>query len=215
MNELQEYRRVLTHLFPGNKDDINQIISIISQLSEYTRVLYEFDNPNFVDLKSDKKFIFKKLIPWTFKFLHALSKFNQYNMPMEEFLSRLTKNQALIDIIIQHFFRKTPTYFALGYFHVYLDYFYPKGGTGSLPNLLEEKILEWGGEIKLNKTIVAINPGDSTITDSEGNRYDYDHLIWAADLKTMYRFLNLDGVRPPNYSSHRNEEAAGSILQRS
>ena len=194
MNELQEYRRVLTHLFPGNKDDINQIISIISQLSEYTRVLYEFDNPNFVDLMSDKKFIFKKLIPWTFKFLHALSKFNQYSMPMEEFLSRLTENQALIDVITQHFFRKTPTYFALGYFHVYLDYFYPKGGTGSLPNLLEEKILEQGGEIKLNKTIVAINPDESTVTDSEGNRYDYDHLIWASDLKTLYRVLNLEGV---------------------
>lgn len=193
MEDVQSYRRLLNHLYPDNQDDIEKIISAILQLSEYTKVLYEFDNPNFVDFSKNKKILFKKLIPWTFKFLHALSKFNQYSMPMEEFVKRVTSNQSLIDILLQHFFRMTPTYFALGYFYVYLDYFYPKGGTGSLPKLLEEKILEWGGEIQLNKTIVAIKPNESTVIDSEGHRYDYDHLIWAADLKSMYRLLNLDG----------------------
>ena len=150
MDAIKEYKRILVNLYPENIEDIEKIISIIYKLSEYTKVLYEFDNPNFVDLMSDKKFIFRKLIPWTLKFLNALRKFNQFNMPMEEFLKRLTDNQSLIDILTQLFFRKTPTYFALGYFYVYLDYFYPKGGTGALANLLKEKILDWGGEIKLN-----------------------------------------------------------------
>jgi phytoene dehydrogenase-like protein len=190
MENLQEYQRILVHLYPENRAEIGQIIATISQISEYTQVLYEFDNPNFVDLKSDKKFIFRKLIPWTFKFLHALRKFNQYNMPMEDFLKGQTTNQSLIDILIQHFFRKTPTYFALGYFYVYLDYFYPKGGTGALSNLLKEKILGWGGEIKLNTNIVEIIPAESKVIDSDGYELPYDHLIWAADLKTMYRNLN-------------------------
>ncbi len=196
MEDIQEYKRVLVHLYPDNKDDIEKIITAIGQLSEYTKVLYEFDNPNFVDFSKNKGIIFKKLIPWTFKFLHALSKFNQYSLPMEAFLRKLTDNQSLIDILLQHFFRMTPTYFALGYFYVYLDYFYPKGGTGSLPNLLKEKILEWGGEIRLKKTIAAINPGESAVIDSDGNHYAYDHLIWAADLKTMYSLLNQDGLQP-------------------
>ncbi len=194
MEDIQEYRRVLVGLYPDDKDDIDKIISAIVQLSKYTKVLYEFDNPNFVDFSKNRGIIFKKLIPWTFKFLHALSKFNQYKMPMEVFLKSLTKNQAIIDIISQHFFRMTPTYFALGYFYVYLDYFYPKGGTGTLTNLLEEKILDWGGEIKLNKSIVEIKPGESTLIDSDGDTYHYDHLIWAADLKTMYQVLNLQGL---------------------
>jgi phytoene dehydrogenase-like protein len=88
----------------------------------------------------------------------------------------------------------TPTYFALGYFYVYLDYFYPKGGTGSIPNLLEGKILDWGGEIRLNKTIVEIKPGESMLIDSDGEHYAYDHLVWAADLRSMYKMLNLDGL---------------------
>lgn len=194
MDSIREYERILTNLYPEHVGEIEKIISITYKLSEYTKILYEFDNPNFVDLMSDKKFIFRKLIPWTFKFLNALRKFNQFNMPMEVFLKRLTDSQSLIDILTQFFFRKTPTYFALGYFYVYLDYFYPKSGTGALPNILKEKILDWGGEIKLNKQIVEVNPSESKVIDSEGNSYNYDHLIWAADLKTLYRNLNPSGL---------------------
>jgi phytoene dehydrogenase-like protein len=115
-------------------------------------------------------------------------------MPMEVFLKHITDNQSLIDILTQLFFRKTPTYFALGYFYVYLDYFYPKGGTGALANLLREKMLDWGGEIRLNTHVTGVIPSESQVTDSEGNSYPYDHLIWAADLKTLYRNLNPVGL---------------------
>jgi phytoene dehydrogenase-like protein len=194
MDAIKEYKRILINLYPDNTEDIEKISSITYKLSEYTKILYEFDNPNFVDLRSDKKFIVRKLIPWTVKFLNALRKFNQFNMPMEEYLGGLTDNQSLIDILTQFFFRKTPTYFALGYFYVYLDYFYPKSGTGALPNLLEKKILDWGGHIELNKEIVEVIPSESKVVDSESNHYRYDHLIWAADLKTLYRNINPSGL---------------------
>ena len=113
---------------------------------------------------------------------------------MEDFIRDKVSNQSLIDIILQHFFRKTPTHFALGYFYVYMDYFYPKSGTGALSKLFEEKILENDGEIKLNTEIVKIDPHRSNIIDSEGNEYQYDHLIWAADLKKMYNILSFEGI---------------------
>jgi len=194
MDSAREYERILNNLYPAHVGEIEKIISTVYKLSEYTEILYEFDNPNFVNLMSDKKFIFRKLIPWTIKFLNALRKFNQFSMPMEEYLGGLTDNQSLIDVLTQFFFRKTPTYFALGYFYVYLDYFYPKGGTGSLANLLKEKILDWGGEIRLNKYVTEVIPSESKVTDSEGNSYSYDHLIWAADLKPLYRNINPSGL---------------------
>ena len=194
MDSLREYERILGNLYPENIVDIEKIISRIDELSDYTKVLYQFDNPNFVDLTSDKKFIFRELIPWTIKFLYALRKLNQFSMPMEVFLKRLTDNQSLISILTQMFFRKTPTYFALGDFYVYLDYFYPKGGTGMLANLLKDKIMDWGGEISLNKHVTEVIPSESKIIDSEGNGYSYDHLIWAADLKTLYHNLNPVGL---------------------
>jgi phytoene dehydrogenase-like protein len=194
MENLNEYERLLAKLYPENRGEIEEIISLIDVLSRHTRVLYEFDNPNFVDLKNNKRFVFRKLVPWTLRFLNALRKFNQFGMPVEETLEQLTDNQSLIDILIQHFFRKTPTYFALGYFYVYLDYFYPKGGTGALVKRLEDKVLGWGGDIRLNTRIVEVNPSQSQVIDSEGHSYRYDHLIWAADLKTLYRKLNLAGL---------------------
>jgi phytoene dehydrogenase-like protein len=207
MDDLQKYKQVLIHLYPESEDYIEKIIPIIYELSGYNKVLYEFDNPNFNNIMSDKKFVFKKLIPWTFKFLHALRKFNQFNMPMEVFLKGLTENESLIDILTQHFFRKTPTYFALGYFYVYLDYFYPKGGTGALDHLLKEKIRGRGGDIKLNKHIVEVVPSESKIVDSEGCCYPYDHLIWAADLKALYQYLNpvgLDSITTQKIEAERH-----------
>ena len=194
MSSIDEYKRILFDLYPQSIADIEKIIQVIYKLSEYTQVLYEFDNPNFTNLMEDKKFIVSKLLPWTFKFLIALRKLNKFQMPMETYLKRLTDNQSLTDILAQHFFRKTPTHFALGYFYVYLDYFYPRGGTRALASILKNKIADWGGEIKLNTLVNEVNPSQSKVVDSEGNTYTYDHLIWAADLKTLYRNLNLAGL---------------------
>lgn len=213
MDDLGDYQRALIQLYPENRDDIEVIIRKIKQLSEYTRVLYEFDNPNFGSFQGDIPFIIKQLTPWFFKFLYSLYQFNRYSMPMEEYLHTLTDNQSLIDIILQHFFRKTPTYFALGYFHVYMDYFYPKGGTGVLGRILEEKVLKEGGEIKLNTDITEVIPTDSVVVDSDGNRYPYDRLIWAADLKTLYRRLNpagLDAGTTARLESTREQMLASS-----
>lgn len=192
--DLQEYQRLLIDLYPANINEIKKIFSYISELSGHTKVIYDFDNPFFGDQLSDKKFVLRKLLPWTFKFLLALRKFNQYKMPMEGFLARLTKNQSIIDILTQHFFRGMPTHFVLGYFYVYLDYFYPRGGTGILGNLVKEKVLSSGGQIQLNTQIVEILPSESRVIDSQGTSYAYDHLIWAADLKTFYRILNPAGL---------------------
>ncbi len=213
LKDLEAYRKILLSLYPENEADIDRITAVMTRLSEYTQVLYEFDNPNFVDLTSDKKFIFRKLIPWTFKFLNALRKFNQYSQPMEDYLRGQTANSSLIDILIQHFFRKMPTYFALGYFYVYLDYFYPKGGTGVLSNLLKEKILNQGGKILLNKTIVEIRPAESSVVDADGLVYPYDELIWAADLKTMYRCLNRAGL-PPEVNASIDRQSAPILSAR-
>ena len=73
MDSISEYRQMLVNLYPENIGDIEKIMAIINELSEYTKILYQFDNPNFVDLMSNKRFIFRKLIPWTIKFLNAVT----------------------------------------------------------------------------------------------------------------------------------------------
>jgi len=194
MDDLQEYQKILVDLYPENQSDIEKIVKVIQKLSNYTEVLYRLDNPSFVDFKNDFRYIFKELLPWSFQLLFVLQKMNRYKQPMEDFLERLTNNQSLTDVLTQFFFRKTPTDFALGYFYVYLDYFYPKNGTGALPGLLKDFIQNSGGEIQLNTQVTRILPGKSIVTDTEGKSYPYDHLVWAADLKTLYNNLDLTGL---------------------
>ena len=87
------------------------------------------------------------------KFLLTIGRINRMNMPVEPYLEKIIKNPSLRDIISQHFFKNTPTFFALSYFTLYLDYFYPKGGVGKLAEAVENKFLELGGEIK-RETII-------------------------------------------------------------
>lgn len=190
MDSLKDYEAILCRLYPDNVDDIHKIIPVMRKLSKYTEILYEFDNPNFIDFTNNTAAILRKMTPWFFKFLWALMKMRQFNFPMEEHMARLTSNRSLHDIILQSFFRKMPSYFALGYFYVYLDYFYPKGGTGTLAKLLEQKALDGGVKIKLDTKIVEVNPSKSEVIDENGNTYPYDKLIWAADLKTLYQQVN-------------------------
>ena len=97
----------------------------------------------------------------------------------------------MLDIIAQHFFQKTPTFFALSYFSLYLDYRYPRGGTGALPKALEQFVLGNGGEIRRETEITSVDPGRNQATDARGNVYQYRKLVWAADLKTLYRVVDL------------------------
>lgn len=194
MESINEYKSILLSLYPDKAEDIEIIMAEIYKLSEYTKVLYTFDNPYFADYMSDKKFVITKLLPWTIKLLYTLRKFKKFNMPMEAFLGKLTDSQSLTDILTQYFFRETPTYFALGYYYVWLDYFYPKGGTVMLPKLLQEKVLSEGGKIKFNTQIAEIIPSESKIIDSNGNEYEYNYLVWAADLTTLYKNVNLEGL---------------------
>ncbi|PKP39051.1 MAG: NAD(P)/FAD-dependent oxidoreductase, partial [Bacteroidetes bacterium HGW-Bacteroidetes-15] len=151
-------------------------------------------NPLFKDLKRDTSFIFKKLLPWMPRFLFTVGKINRMQIPVEDYLNSVVKNPSLRDIIAQHFFKNTPTFFALSYFSLYLDYFYPKGGVGKLADALRDKIVELGGEIKTGTIVNRVLPNKKLVTDENGNSYHYKNLIWAADLKTLYRIAEIDNL---------------------
>jgi phytoene dehydrogenase-like protein len=194
IDSLYDYKSLLEKYYPESTDDIENIISFIEKILKDMAILYGIDNPMFKDFIKDKKYIFKVLLPWLGKFLRTIRRMNRLNEPVEVFLKKMSLNQSLIDIIDQHFFKNTPTFFAMGYFYVFLDYFYPKGGTEELPNSIKQKIIEWGGEIQYNTEIVEIAPSESKVQDITGKTYSYDYLIWCADLKTLYRILKTDGL---------------------
>lgn len=176
------------------KKDIDHILTVIRKVMKDMDVLYGIENPVFKDLKNDKEYVFNTLLPWLFKFIFTVQRINHMDFPVEDFLKKITKNTSLRDIISQHFFKNTPTFFAMSYFSLYLDYLYPKGGTGKLPKALENKILDFGGRIVTESEIREVVPSDSFVKDSNGTVFTYKTLIWAADLKTLYRIINTESL---------------------
>ena len=150
---LTEYSNLLKRLYPESEAETDQVIRIIRKVMKQMDVLYGVENPNFKDLTSDRIYLFRELLPWLPKFLITIGKINRMNVPVEPFLDRIIKNTSLRDIISQHFFRNTPAFFALSYFSLYLDYFYPAGGVGKLSEAIENKLLEWGGEVRRETTV--------------------------------------------------------------
>lgn len=187
LDSLIEYKQLLKKFYPESEKEIDEVVKTIRKIMKHMDVLYGIENPLFKDMKRDTSFIFKKLLPWMPRFLFTVGKINRMQIPVEEYLNSVIKNQSLKDIIAQHFFKNTPTFFALSYFSLYLDYFYPKGGVGKLSEALRDKIIEHGGEIKTGTIITKVLPDRNTITDNQGQSYQYKNLVWAADLKTLYR----------------------------
>jgi phytoene dehydrogenase-like protein len=111
-----------------------------------------------------------------------------------DFLRQYTSNQSLLDIISQHFFQQTPAFFALSYIKLYLDYNYPLGGTGKLIEKLTGFIESHAGKISTNTSICRVDPGKQMVTDVQGSQYQYRKLVWAADLKSFYRLVNLENI---------------------
>ncbi|MFO7616524.1 MAG: FAD-dependent oxidoreductase, partial [Bacteroidales bacterium] len=195
IGSLDQYEAFLKSHYPDNEPDITRIIGEVRRIMGYMDVLYGLDNPAFTNITEDKRYLFKVILPWLFKFLLTVRKINRLNEPVDEYLKRFTDSQPLIDIIAQHFFQKTPASFALNYFRLYLDYHYPLGGTGTFIEKMETFILQQGGEIRTSTAIRSLNPESKVVTDEQGNPFRYNQLIWAADMKELYNRIPLDQIK--------------------
>ncbi|MFZ4580255.1 MAG: phytoene desaturase family protein [Myxococcota bacterium] len=188
------YRKLFERLYPGHEKEIARIFLAVDKVMRDMDVIYGFDNPVFRDFKNDKNYLFTELLPWMAKFVPAAFRMNRMSEPIESYLAGLSSFRPLNDLVAQHFFKQTPMFFALGYFYVYLDYLYPRGGTGRLAAKLAEKIREAGGEILLDTEVTSVVPAARRLAGSHGLDCRYETLVWCADLKSLYRRADATGL---------------------
>lgn len=98
----------------------------------------------------------------------------------------------------------------MSYFSLYLDYFYPRGGVGKLAEALKDRVLELGGDIRTETRITGVFPGEHFVKDEKNAAYRYKNLIWAADLKTLYRIADTDTL--PQEIKRRIRETGAKML---
>ncbi|NMB73187.1 MAG: NAD(P)/FAD-dependent oxidoreductase [Bacteroidales bacterium] len=192
--DLIKYGELLSDLYPGSRNEISGFIRKMQKITGYVDTMYQIDNPVFRNVRKDREFLLKKLLPWLPRFLFTLQKINILNEAADQYVARFISDPSIRDIITQHFFRSTPSFFALGYFAIYNEYFYPIGGVGRLAEAVQEKALELKAELKSGKLIKEVNAIEQFVVDQQGSKYKYDFLVWAADLPTFYDVVNLDGL---------------------
>lgn len=186
---LKDYCSMLEGSFPAQGEEIGKIESEIRKVMGHMEVLYGIENPLFLENLRNPSYLLKTLLPWLIKYQIHIRKATRLDQPIMSYLQRFTCNQALIDLITQHFFQDTPAFFALSYFTLYQDYRYPKGGTGVLAQKMTDTILASGGEIRTETAVLGIDPDNHSIAASSGETVRYRKLIWAADQKTLYAAL--------------------------
>ena len=188
---LAPYAALYQSFFPEESDAIDAILREIVKVMRYMDVLYGIENPLFLESElRDPQYLTKTLLPWLLKYSVNIKKASKLSQPVQEYLRKYTKNEALIDMICQHFFAETPTFFALSYFGLYLDYRYPVGGTVVLPQKLADYITAHGGEIALKTEVTQVLQDDHAIRLADGQTVRYDQLIWAGDQTAFYRALS-------------------------
>lgn len=202
LRNLSDYAAVLTDLFPENAAEIVQIIKEINRVLGYMEVLYGIDNPLFLSEREmhDPVYLRKTIFPWLFRYQKTIGRIERLNEPVDQYLRHFTDNAALIDMITQHFFKNTPTFFALSYFGLYLDYLYPVGGTGTLADKLADYICERAGEIITDTAVLKIYPKKREMVLSNDTVICYKKLIWAADQKMFCK-----AVQPPYSQKFRRQ----------
>lgn len=211
VEDVGAYQDLLGILYPSSAGEIALIFSKIHEIMHHMDILYGIDNPLFLDIKKDRDYMVRAVLPWVFKYIFTLPKTAPFQVPVIDYLQNYTQNRALLDMITQHFFQKTPAIFALSYLRLYLDYYYPIGGTSQFVGKLVNIINAHSGEIRTNTMIASVDPEKCVVTDSKGNQYHYKRLVWAADLKTFYRCI--DPVKISNMKVKKAVEERFAILQ--
>jgi phytoene dehydrogenase-like protein len=183
------YKTLLFKQYPNQKEAIEAIFKDIKKISKYMKVLYDIDNPLFLDPKTDTKYLIKTIVPWMFQYTFTIGKIEKLKQPIRQYLLKYTQDEHLIDAIAQHFFTDTPAFFALSYLKMHSDYYYPKGGTGSIVKALEKFILDHGGVIQAKQEITRIDVNENVAYTKDQKVYRYDALLWCGDLNSMYRSI--------------------------
>lgn len=186
---LDDYETLLNHHFPQETTSIAHIMADIKKVMKYMDVLYGIENPLFLPKPYSLPYLQHTLLPWMISFIPNMSKAMRMFDPVDVHLRRYTSNEALISMIMQHFFEKTPAFFALSYFTLYMQYHYPKGGTKALVDGMVNAILAHGGEIYNSTEVSALNPHSNCIETHQGHTFTYKKCIWAADTTYLYAKL--------------------------
>ena len=203
---------VLASYFPEDTEAIARIVALLNTVRADMSVIFSLDHPLFLEDNTIKgsDYLREVLLPWLAEYQQSEMSMARLTSDVHRYLGQYTGDEALVDMLTQHVFRGTPTYFALSHFGYYPESIYPEGGTSRLPEVLTEAAANRGAEIRTQAEVVEIDPGRKRVITADGAIYHYKKLIWAADQRKMYRALQAASTPASSIQTWQVELGHGS-----
>jgi len=200
-SDVEDYFTLLSEFFPEEhfglmhvKQDARAIFNLLSSLMA-------FPTP-----KPGQKLTRQTLGEWFKSNKQALGKFpavlSLLNKQFHPYLQNHIKNDDLVNLICGLFPDGTTAFFGLGYFAVFLDYWYPIGGIHQIPNALADYIRAQGGEIRVNTPVnrILVKEGQAVGIELEsGEKILSGKVISACDLNQTLTRLSDPNLLPKKF----------------
>jgi len=99
-SSLDDYEAFLKRNFPKTHDEIDQIMLVIKKIMDYMDVLYGIENPIFMDMTADPKYMRKVFLPWFIKYLRTVNKILKMKFRICKTCGSLAKKLAHHEIAV-------------------------------------------------------------------------------------------------------------------
>lgn len=200
--DVENYYADLQVLFPDEqkgllqvKADSKTIFDLLDSLLTYPIPI--MDTP--ADNKSARSEWFKEKKGSLARFPKALAMMRK---EMRTYLEERIQNPNLVNLLCDLFPDGTTAFFGLGYFRMFLDYYYPDGGMQSIPTLLAEGITEKGAEIRLNTRVdqILLQDGKACgVRLENGEEVKAGYVLASSDLNQALTRLLPKGILPVKF----------------
>ncbi|MHC1770166.1 MAG: phytoene desaturase family protein [Flexilinea sp.] len=215
-SDVEAYFQLLGTLFPDEQAGLQRVLRDTKIIFELLDGMLSFPIP-FFDLPDSGNNARANWFKSNLKTLsHLPGAAALMNKELRPYLKQHLQNTGLINLLSDLFPDGTSVFFGLGYFRMFLDYYYPRGGIQTIPQTLATAICEWGGEFHLNTRVqqVLLKGGQACgVKLSSGEEFFSDYVIAASDLKQTLTSLLPAGLLPVRFNRKlRQAEVSHSVF---
>ena len=209
LGDVGRYWRWLTTTYPAQQDGLEAIWRDVRAVFRLLDGALAFPIPLFLRADEGKR----ARTAWMAQHRDALGGLPRsvalLRTPFRAYLSRQLHDATLVSLLAGLFPEGTTAFFALAYFRIYQDYYYPRGGMHALPNALADAITIWEGEIRLRTRVeqIVVRKGVAcAVRTADGDEIAAGQVIAAGDLRsTLLRLVPEGDV--PGHTRHRVQAA--------
>ena len=214
--DVENYYSDLQVLFPGEQKGLLQVKADSKAIFDLLDSLLTFPIPIMdtpADNKSARSDWFKQRKGSLARFPKALAMMKK---EMRTYLEEHIHDPNLVNLLCDLFPDGTSAFFGLGYFRMFLDYYYPEGGMQSIPSLLAEGIIEKGVEVRLNTRVERILLQDGKacgVRLESGEELKAGYVLASSDLNQALTRMIPEGILPVKFEQKmRSAQVSHSVF---